>query len=223
MNMISEFEEQGHENLKGIRLGLLEAAVNVRDASKEVDQMIASLEEDIMREYPMDAISRIPAIAEARLAYKRAGNDPNRYRPSADSLIRRIVKKQGLYRISNVVDVLNIVSIRSGFSIGGYDTAQIRGRITAGIGRGGEPYEGIGRGMLNITNLPVLRDEAGAFGSPTSDSVRTMIQLSTQRILMVFFDFGQNEALPGAMRNMQQLLELYADAGEIAISMITLN
>ena len=66
-----------------------------------------------------------------------------------------------------------MISIKTGFSIGGYDAAKIEGDIELGIGKENEPYEGLGRGVLNIHKLPVFRDEQGAFGSPTSDSERT--------------------------------------------------
>jgi DNA/RNA-binding domain of Phe-tRNA-synthetase-like protein len=100
---------------------------------------------------------------------------------------------KGLYRISNVVDVINLVSISTGYSIGGYDQGRIHGEVELGIGKEGEPYEGLGRGVLNIHKMPVFRDDEGAFGSPTSDSERTNVRPDTQRFLMVFLDFGGDD------------------------------
>ena len=73
--------------------------------------------------------------------------------------------------------------------MGGYDLDKIQGDIQLGIGKQNEPYEAIARGTLNVANLPVLRDELGAFGSPTSDSVRTMVTQNTCNFLMVLFCF----------------------------------
>jgi DNA/RNA-binding domain of Phe-tRNA-synthetase-like protein len=58
-----------------------------------------------------------------------------------------------------VVDLLNLVSVSTGFSIGGYDAERIKGAVVFGIGRKNEPYDAIGRGELNIESLPVFRDE----------------------------------------------------------------
>ena len=70
--------------------------------------------------------------------------------------------------------------------------------------------QAIGRGELNIENLPVLRDESGAFGTPTSDSVRTSVTLNTKRFLMVFFGFGANEKLNEAVHLAKTLLGEFA-------------
>ena len=79
-----------------------------------------------------------------------------------------------LYQIDTLVDLVNLASIAFGYSIGGFDADKFVGdTLTLGIGREGEPYEGIGRGMLNIAGLPVYRDAQGGVGTPTSDNERT--------------------------------------------------
>jgi DNA/RNA-binding domain of Phe-tRNA-synthetase-like protein len=126
-----------------------------------------------------------------------------------------MVSGKGLYQISNVVDQLNLVSVSTGFSIGGYDAGQIKGNIVFGIGRSDEPYQGIGRGELNIENLPVFRDELGAFGTPTSDSCRTGVTEKTKRFLMVLIDFGGDGQLAGATQMAIHLLQEYCQATNI--------
>ena len=37
--------------------------------------------------------------------------------------------------------------------------------MTLGVGREGEPFEGIGRGELNIAHMPVYRDAVGGVGT----------------------------------------------------------
>ena len=113
---------------------------------------------------------------------------------------------KGLYYINNVVDVINLCSIITQYSIGGYDADHIRGKVTMGIGRGGEPYEAIARGPLNIAGLPVLRDKLGAFGSPTSDSVRTMVRNDTSYLFLAFFNFAGHERLEEALQQAAGLL-----------------
>ena len=50
-----------------------------------------------------------------------------------------------------MVDLINLVSLRTGHSIGGFDADKIQGnRLELGIGKAEEPFEGIGRGVLNI-------------------------------------------------------------------------
>ena len=173
---------------------------------EEIDRGILNQQEALGE---IASIAKMPAIRESRQGYKNCGKDPARYRLSAESLLRRVMQGKGLYKVNNVVDLLNLVSIRSGFSIGGYDLEKIEGPILAGIGEAAEAYEGIGRGALNIEFLPVLRDSRGAFGSPTSDSVRTMVTPQTTQFLMVFFAFGKEADLNAAVKDAEDLLKRF--------------
>jgi len=169
----------------------------------------------------IEQISIMPAIAASRSAYKACGKDPARYRLSAEALLRRVVNRHELYQVCNVVDALNLVSISSGFSIGGYDNEKIIGEVVFGIGKSGEPYTGIGRGDLNIEGMPVFRDATGAFGTPTSDSVRTSVTADTTSFLMVIIDFGGTDFLDQATVKARSLLEKYAHADRFEIEIIT--
>ena len=207
-------------NLPDIRLGCLEAEVSImpssRDLLKHIDQVI----EEKNSRLTIEEVNKIDVIADTKEAYRRLGKDPSRYRPSAEALTRRIVQGKGLYRVNNIVDALNIISIQHGFSIGGYDIAKLDEPVILGIGGSGEPYEAIGRGQLNIENLPVLRDTQGVFGSPTSDSMRTMVSDGTTSFLMVFFDFKRSELLDGALNDTEFILKKYCGVKEIEVSII---
>jgi DNA/RNA-binding domain of Phe-tRNA-synthetase-like protein len=203
-----------------LRLSCIHADVIVADSGgglvSEINKQIASISQSIV----IEDISGIPAIHASRLAYKACGKDPARYRLSSEALLRRIVSGKGLYSINNVVDQLNLVSISSGFSIGGYDSAQIQGEITFGIGLHEELYTGIGRGELNIENLPVFRDKFGAFGTPTSDSQRTEVSLNTKHFLMILIDFRSDNHLNVAEQMAIRLLEDFCHATNVIRSKI---
>lgn len=198
-----------------LRLNCIEADVEVfgSDAGllSEIEAHIARVRQTVK----LEEISKIPAISAARSAYKSCGKDPARYRLSAEALLRRAVSGKGLYAISNVVDQLNLVSISTGFSIGGYDADQIQGAVQFGIGLPEEPYLAIGRGILNIENLPVFRDDLGAFGTPTSDSVRTEVTDKTKRFLMIILDFGADDLIGQASETAVRLLKDYCKAENI--------
>ena len=97
--------------------------------------------------------------------------------------------------MNTLVDLLNLASMVSGYSIGGFDAAKFQGdTLTLGVGRKDEPYEGIGRGLLNIEGLPVYRDAEGGVGTPTSDNERTKIDLSTRHLLVLVNGYDGSEA-----------------------------
>ena len=120
-----------------------------------------------------------------------------------------------VYLIDTLVDLINLVSLRTGYSIGGFDADKIAGTtLTLGIGRAGEPFEGIGRGPLNIEGLPVYRDSEGGIGTPTSDNERTKMGVQTTHILAVINGYNGTEGLREAAEMTLELLKRYAQATE---------
>lgn len=209
------------DNLKakvpGLVLSCIECDVIVSSDCNSLWEKIEEKTGQLSRTLQVEQISRLPAIAASRLGYKACGKDPARYRLSAEALLRRVVQGKGLYKVNNVVDLLNLVSITTGFSIGGYDADKVEGTIVFDTGGIDEPYQGIGRGMLNIEFLPVFRDKYGAFGSPTSDSVRTAVTSQTRRFLMMIVDFGTPELLEEATVLAMKLLQAYSSGTNMEV------
>lgn len=132
----------------------------------------------------VDSIKQLSGISATRQAYKECGKDPSRYRPSNEQLLRRTLQGKELWSVNTAVDIGNLASLRYHYSIGCFDYDKIVGdTVTLGIGRAAEPYEGIGRGVLNIEGLPVYRDGIGGIGTPTSDHERTKMLLDTKHML----------------------------------------
>lgn len=168
--------------------------------------------------YTTDSIKDMSTIRATREAYKKCGKDPSRYRPSGEALCRRILRGIPLYQIDTLVDLINLVSIRYGYSIGGFDADKIAGdSLVLGIGKAGEPYEGIGRGELNIEGMPVYRDAVGGIGTPTSDHERTKLGLKTTRLLTIINGYSGKDGLQDASDYMVELIKEYASAKDITV------
>ena len=182
-------------------------------------QEIDAFTQELRARDTADSIKQQPAIAATRDAYRRLGKDPSRYRPSAEALRRRLLRGLELYRIDTLVDLINLVSLRTGYSIGGFDADKIQGTdLCLGVGQAGEPFEGIGRGVLNIEGLPVWRDAQGGIGTPTSDHERTKMDVGTRHILAIINGYdGDERRLREAAEMTQELLRKYAesDGGEV--------
>lgn len=205
----------------GLRVVKIEAEVSNSPTLPALRDEMEQLMEEIQQKYELGDINKRPGIAATRAAYKALGKDPNRYRPSCDAMCRRIVKGMGLYYIDNLVDLINILSVKSGYSIGGFDMDKIDGeRLTLGAGREGEPFEGIGRGALNIAHLPVYRDKTGGIGTPTSDNERTKIDLTTRRLLICINIYGEEMATEETIALAERLLHGYADGRITSLEVI---
>ena len=204
------------ESWPAVRVGCLQYRVKVE---KKNEEMWKYLKRDIFKKVK-DAIfdygiNEIPNIRESRAAYKAFGKDPSRYRVSSEALVRRIGQGKGLYEVNTVVDVNNLISVESGFSVGSYDTSKIEDDLVFRIGREGETYKGIGKDEIRIDCLPVLSDEKGAIGSSTSDSERAMITEEAAEVLTLIYSFSENEDLEAALDYGKKYLETYAGAQDV--------
>ena len=172
----------------------VEAQVVNTPYCEELWQEIKALGERFRNELTTESLKDMTSIAATRRVYKACGKDPSRYRPASEALIRRMLQGKELYQRDTLVDLVNLASIAYGYSIGGFDADKFVGdTLTLGIGREGEPYEGIGRGLLNICGLPVYRDAEGGVGTPTSDNERTKMTLDTRHLVVLINGYDGNE------------------------------
>jgi DNA/RNA-binding domain of Phe-tRNA-synthetase-like protein len=206
--------------LPNLVLGCIECEVTIREHNPELWGEIEDVCGIIRDSCELSKVGTLPAISASRKAYRLCGKDPARYRLSSEALIRRVVKGLDLYRINNVVDLVNLVSLKTGMSIGGYDAEKIADKAIFDIGKDGEPYDAIGRGEINIGSLPVFRDSISPFGSPTSDSVRTAVTPLTNRFLMVIIGFSGEEDTLKTVDLSVSLLNKYANAVQFETNLI---
>lgn len=168
-----------------------------------------------------ESLKEMSGIAATRKVYRVCGKDPSRYRPASEALIRRMLQGKQLYQRDTLVDLVNLASIAFGYSIGGFDADKFEGEtLTLGIGKAGEPYEGIGRGNINIEGLPVYRDRLGGVGTPTSDNERTKMMSDTSHLVVLINGYDGNEQQVRANAEyIQSLLKKYckSDGGSYFI------
>lgn len=211
--------EHIREVCPNISLGILTANVNVVDSLDEIKEILNNEVVRIQTDFTMENYKN-NELEHARRTYRKLGKDPTRYRISSDSLFRRIIKGKGVYYVNNVVDINNIISLKTLWSVGAYDLEKVSGDIIYDLGKADDLYEGIGRGVINIENMPVLTDGIGPFGSAMSDSLRTMITPDTKSLMVVIHSFSGEDKLEDYLMEMRDLLIKYADAKKACIKLI---
>ncbi|MBR1934449.1 MAG: hypothetical protein IJ835_00160 [Muribaculaceae bacterium] len=205
-----------------MRVGVVAATVVNSETGDELWHELEQAATDIASTYQLLEINRRPAIAAARKLYKAFGKDPGRYRVASEALCRRIIRGLGLYRTTTLIDLVNLVSIKSGYPIGGFDADKIVGdTLTLGIGEPGEQYNGIGRGALNIEGMPVYRDDLGAMATPTSDEERIKFTPATRHIQLNINAFDTEMPLERTIDWTVGLLRKYASATDIQSQIFT--
>jgi len=169
-------------------LGLLAAdGVHVTPAGTAVTNALAAAAAKQRTAYHAIPFGQIPGIASVRGLFRALGIDPTKTRPSSEALLRRVLKDQGISPVNNVVDIINLCSLRWLLPMGLYDLAEIGGNLRLGLGGSGTGYAGLGKPWVNLEGRPALHDDLGPFGAPTSDSFRTRVHEKTTRILLVVF------------------------------------
>ena len=192
----------------------VEAEVVNTPYSEELWKEIEALGNRYRAELTTESLKQMTSIAATRRVYKACGKDPSRYRPASEALIRRVLQGKKLYQRDTLVDLVNLASIAFGYSIGGFDADKFVGdTLTLGVGREGEPYEGIGRGMINIHGLPVYRDAEGGVGTPTSDHERTKMTIDTRHLVVLINGYdGNEERVRKNAEYIQTLLQKYGQS-----------
>lgn len=202
-------------DLPSVKLAIVEAdKVNVASPDASLAREIEEVCERLRRDHTPESVAAMEVVRAVRTMFHAWGIDPSRYRPSSEALLRRVVQGKGLYLISNIVDASNLGSIETGWPYGCYDRARLSPPIAFRHGAHGEKYEGIGKQTWHLQGRPVLADAAGPFGSPISDSTRTMVTPETRELLAVIYApaSAPDEALRRAVKTLEERLVRSAGA-----------
>lgn len=202
--------------LPGVRLGIVEAdELTVSPSDEQLERLVGETCARKRQQFTVEALAEAEPVRAVRSMFREWGMDPSKYRPSSEALLRRVVQGKGLYRISNVVDVANLGSIETGWPYGCYDRSRIHPAVVFRRGAAGERYERVGKELWHLEGRPVLADSEGPFGSPISDSTRTMITESARSALVVLFApvATSDEQLHDAASRVSERLRRFAHAG----------
>ncbi len=178
-------------------------------------------QESIFFELEDKKVTDLEGIKEWREIFKKAGKDPNRYRPSAEALYRRVQKQNYLQTVHSAIDVNNFFSLEYQVPIGIYDSDKLDGDIELRLGEEDEQYTGLNGRPNSLHNLIVSADEHGAFGSPFVDSERTAVSTDTKNALQIIYlrpslGVEKNSQLTESLMNM--FLQIHGGEGSFLMT-----
>ena len=114
----------------------VEAKVKNSQYCQDLWNEINTLGEEFKNKLTIETLKEISGIAATRRIYRICGKDPSRYRPAAEALIRRILQGKTLYQIDTLVDLINLASMKYGYSLGGFDADKFVGNtLELGVGK----------------------------------------------------------------------------------------
>jgi DNA/RNA-binding domain of Phe-tRNA-synthetase-like protein len=163
-------------------------------------------QESIQIDLETKAFSDFPGIKEWRGVFKTFSIDPSKYRPSQESLYRRI-RKEKLPAINSAADINNFFSLQYEVPIGIYDLDCLKGEIVVALGKENDHYYALNNREVKMERKLLTKDDEGAFGSPIVDSQRTLITERTKNALQIVYlrpsmDESEAAEMLKAMANM---------------------
>lgn len=173
--------------------------------SDEVTKYIDEVVKSVCNIYTLEEIIKEPKILESRNGYKKLGKDPSHTRVACENLWRRLIKGQTLYRLGDIIDLGNILSILTKRSVCVVDKDKLIGDVTIRQGTKEDIYMTINRGPLNVDKIPVYTDDESPFGCPSSDTLRTAVDENTKSIFIMIICFEDTDK----EKDNQLLVDIY--------------
>lgn len=176
------------EKMPNFKIGIIHyTKITVSDSPQMIKGRMQLYQENLFFEMQDTPVTERPGIQEWRTVWKAFGADPNRYRHSAESLMRRIAKQNYLTPLHSAVDLNNFFSLQYEIPVGIYDMEKLNGDIVISLGDDETGYEGLNGRYNALKNIVYARDGQGAFGSPFVDSIRTATTEETTQALHIFY------------------------------------
>lgn len=171
-----------------IKIGIIHyTKIVVSESPQMIKGRTQLYQEHLFLELQEKNVTERPGIAEWRKLWKSLGADPNRYRHSAESLMRRIAKQNYLSPVHSAVDLNNFFSLQFEIPIGIYDVAKLNGDIEIALGNEETGYAGLNGRYNSLKNILYSKDAEGPFGSPFVDSIRTAVTEETSEAIQIFY------------------------------------
>ncbi|WP_174730276.1 B3/4 domain-containing protein [Mesobacillus harenae] len=172
----------------GFTIGIIEYKdIQIASSPQMLKGRLQLFQESIYFELLDKNITEFDGIQEWRQIFKQTGKDPNRYRHSAEAILRRIKRKNYLQPVHSAIDLNNFFSLEYQIPIGIYDRDTLAGDTIIRIGEEHEEYTGLNGRVNSLHNLIVSSDKNGPFGSPFVDSERTSVSEETKNAVQIIY------------------------------------
>ena len=181
-------------------------------STPKITQMLRDEEEKIRSSLDPETFKEHPNIAAMQEVHRSFGNNPNKFPPSIQALVKRILKGGELPSINPIVDIYNIISLRYIVCAGAEDLDACEGEVILAFADGTEEFVPLGE-TENDTPKPgelVYKDSKGVICRKLNwrEGDRTKITEGTKNALIVIEGFPPfaREELEKALQELAQMV-----------------
>ena len=163
-------------------------------ANPEIAECLRRAEEQVRTTLDAENSREHPHIAALQAVHRSFGSNPNKFPPSAQALVKRVLKGGALPSINPLVDIYNIISLRYIVCAGAEDIDACEGDIRLAFAEGTESFLPLGE---NIEDPPtkgelVYKEDKGVICRQLNwrEGDRTKITDSTKQAVVVIEGFA---------------------------------
>lgn len=216
-------DEAVSKRARGLSVGIATIdGVSVKSSDPKFNELRDKTIAELKERYTLESLKDDLTIGRYRDFLWKLKLDPTKMRPTAEALLRRVLRGSFLPRINNVVDATNLCAVKTIIPMSVYDAEKIFPPLTLRFATKGEEFIGIEGIRETLTgNEIVMSDEKRIIHLyPCRDCEETKVGLETSKILLIAYGApGITEAvIRSAMRKTYDLLRRFAGGrGKIQI------
>ena len=111
---------------RNVRFGII-VGKNLKNTKTlpEETQRLRNAEENLREQVKVENLRETPMVKKYRDMMIASGINPNRFPPSIEAMLKRVLKGSKLPAINSLVDLCNAISLENLISLGGHDLADI--------------------------------------------------------------------------------------------------
>ncbi|MFW9792923.1 MAG: B3/4 domain-containing protein [Candidatus Thorarchaeota archaeon] len=172
--------------------------------------------EEIRTHMTLEEAKDDPIFRSYRDLYWTFGMDPTKLRVSSEAVLRRILRGLNLWRISNIVDIVNLASAYHKIPIGLIDAVKLKGDLVVRTAFNGEIFQRIGGKLIICRGREIVvadQEKIVCFGFATHDSERTMITPDSSRVLVLLYgaEVVTKDVMDNALRITLDMIDQWLD------------
>jgi DNA/RNA-binding domain of Phe-tRNA-synthetase-like protein len=164
--------------------------LKLEKSSSTFEDYEKALFKEIRTKNRLEDLSTDLLLQSYRAMHWTYGMDPTKKRVSSEAVLRRVLQGENLWRISDLVDVVNLASAYHKIPIGLIDIMKTEGDLIVRVAKKGEIFQRIGGEEMRCRGREiVLSDNIGivCYGFAIHDSERTKVTTGTQKVLLLHY------------------------------------
>lgn len=123
------------------------------DSDREFEEIKAQVIKDILADLSFEKIVADPVLRGFRQLHESVGRSNKRYVSSSETLLKVLLQTGQLSHVNLLVDIYNLVSVKTRLSLGAHDVSAICGKIHLRLTTGEERFWPLGSASLKPVGL----------------------------------------------------------------------